>query len=216
MMIQAVFAMIANSEAMLADCEAMAVDALTYLFNLCAERIKHRPFTEKELSLPKAVRDRQRAKLRLYLELFPPLISVITLITVTIITLREAFGTLFGEGEAESEDVDIWIMLIFSGGNLLLDVVNVFCFARADQAFGLPAMSQRHVRDLVRMTSKGAEVVHNDDEDHYASENTPLVIGERDKGIERMESCFPEDQTYGVNLNMCSAWTVRMKENVRV
>ena len=34
--IQAVFAIIANSESMLADSEAMSVDALTYLFNLCA------------------------------------------------------------------------------------------------------------------------------------------------------------------------------------
>lgn len=46
--IQAGFAILANSESMLADCEAMAVDAMTYLFNLCAERIKNKPLTEEE------------------------------------------------------------------------------------------------------------------------------------------------------------------------
>jgi Co/Zn/Cd efflux system component len=40
---QAVFALIANSEAMLADSEVMSVDAFTYLFNLWAERIKKEP-----------------------------------------------------------------------------------------------------------------------------------------------------------------------------
>jgi hypothetical protein len=39
--VQTVFALIANSsEAMLADSEAMSVDAFTYLFNLWAERIE--------------------------------------------------------------------------------------------------------------------------------------------------------------------------------
>jgi Co/Zn/Cd efflux system component len=45
MSVQAVFALIANSEAMLADSEAMSVDAFTYLFNLWAERIKKEPQT---------------------------------------------------------------------------------------------------------------------------------------------------------------------------
>ena len=39
LILQAVFAIIAHSQSMLADCEAMGVDALTYLFNLLAERL---------------------------------------------------------------------------------------------------------------------------------------------------------------------------------
>lgn len=38
---QAIFAIIANSESMLADSEAMSVDALTYLFNLCAGKFAY-------------------------------------------------------------------------------------------------------------------------------------------------------------------------------
>jgi hypothetical protein len=45
MSVQAVFALIANSEAMLVDSEAMSVDAFTYLFNLWAERIKREPLS---------------------------------------------------------------------------------------------------------------------------------------------------------------------------
>mmetsp|Transcript_18139 Transcript_18139/g.20670 ORF Transcript_18139/g.20670 Transcript_18139/m.20670 type:complete len:120 (+) Transcript_18139:136-495(+) len=38
---QAFFAVLARSQAMLADCMAMSVDAFTYLFNLVAERLKY-------------------------------------------------------------------------------------------------------------------------------------------------------------------------------
>lgn len=205
MAVQAVFALIAHSQSMLADSEAMSVDALTYLFNMCAERIKNKPFTEHELSLPSPVRLRRRTMKRLYLELIPPLISVTTLIIVTVFVLRDSLQTLFGDqGEYDQadDDVDVSIMLLFSGINLLLDIVNVTCFARAHQAFGLQSMGLQpapvRAHDFVKMTSVGAEVEF---QPTVATEVTPLVV---DKIAETVE----KDSPFGANLNMCSAWTV--------
>lgn len=143
-LVQMVAALIARSQAMLADCEAMLVDAMTYLFNLCAERLKHRPLSDDEKRLPAVVRIRRRKKMRLYLELIPPLISVSTLIVLTGFVLNEAIRTLLGVengDEDEEEEPNVTLMFFFSALNLLLDVVNVTCFARAEVvALGLPVM----------------------------------------------------------------------------
>jgi len=48
---------------------------------------------------------------------------------------------LLGETLAEEDQPDLQLMLYFSTLNLLLDIVNVFCFAKADQAIGLPTVS---------------------------------------------------------------------------
>ena len=208
MAVQAFFALIANSESMLADSEAMSVDALTYLFNMCAERIKNQPYSERELSLPSPVRIRRRTMKRLYLELVPPLISVTTLVIVTIYVLNDSIHTLFGadgEFEKSKDDVDVGIMLLFSGINLLLDIVNVTCFARAQQAFGLQTVGsqsadRKQIRknDLIKMTSVGAEVEFHCS---IATESTRLVLDEKADEMEK-------ENPYGPNLNMCSAWTV--------
>jgi hypothetical protein len=52
---------------MLADSEAMSVDALTYLFNMFAEGIKNRPLSPYELSLPSHICKRRRTMKPLYL-----------------------------------------------------------------------------------------------------------------------------------------------------
>jgi Co/Zn/Cd efflux system component len=212
MAVQAVFALIANSESMLADSEAMSVDALTYLFNMCAERIKKQPYSEHELSLSKPIRERRRTMKRLYLELVPPFISVTTLIAVTVVCLRDSYLKLFGEdGEYDStEQVDVGLMLIFSALNLLLDIVNVACFARADQAFGLPSMSGFDAQpsvDFVRMSTRGGFEVELQGDDFAVTEASPLNAN---------DSSPPEDTFYGINLNMCSAWTVSNNKNMTV
>lgn len=143
MMTQAFFAVMAKSESMLADSMAMSVDAFTYLFNLAAERLKHRSNLQYEnLSMEEA--KRRKKILRLYLEFFPPMISVTTLIIVSFNALMEAVHTLIdspmlrlGKGEDISqEEPDVKIMIFFSALNLGLDVMNVLCFARV-QNFSL-------------------------------------------------------------------------------
>lgn len=210
--LQAVFATIAHSQSMMADSEAMSVDAFTYLFNLLAERIKNRPPTPEELKLPLAVRQHRRKMIRLYLELFPPLLSVITLICVTIAVSVKAWRTLYGDLEAEEEDVSATLMFIFSLGNLLLDVVNVTCFARAQQAYGL----QR-------------KVDNNDDDDscrddEEAHENSKLLGNGTDNKLTVVDTSSAEhlardslfEKAFGrVNLNMCSAWTHIVADTMR-
>jgi hypothetical protein len=191
---------------MLADSEAMSVDALTYLFNACAERIKKRPFSEAELELPLRVRNYRRELRRLYLELVPPTISVSALLIITFYTLKEAYSTLEGDEEGnDEEDVSIGIMLFFSTANLLLDVVNVTCFARAGSAFGLEVIKRENT--AIRRTMSGE-----------AAENMSL-LGNGDTNVDKNDGenygtttsiSRPEGPPELVNLNMCSAWTVRL------
>jgi Co/Zn/Cd efflux system component len=195
--IEAVFAIIAGSQSMLEDAEAMSVDALTYLFNLYAERIKHRPYSEEELEMPAHTREYRRQLSRLYLELVPPLISVCTLIVVTVLATRDAYDTLRQDEAGGEDDVDVNIMIIFSGLNLLLDIVNVFCFARARQAFGLSDMRRESITSGRRQNPIAVEM------------DSLLTNGDQNNHRLKASSKF-EDSEGGllVNLNMCSAWTV--------
>lgn len=202
LLLEAVFAIIANSNAMLEDAEAMSVDALTYLFNLCAERIKHRPYSEKELALPQNVREYRREMLRLYLELIPPLLSVITLVVVTAFAIQDAVETISQPEDVPEEDVNVAMMFWFSAANLVLDFVNVGCFARAHQAFGLTT-----VRREAAPTSFSLRGLPE-------SERTSLLKSDNGDYEEDVEEQTSMDAGMGeqllVNLNMCSAWTVRV------
>jgi Co/Zn/Cd efflux system component len=201
-LLQFVFALAANSEAMLADCAAMSVDAVTYLFNFCAERLKRREDTEEEKLLSPEVLHRWRKLRRLYLELFPPLISVATLVVVTILTLKKAIQIIVEDGRDIKNLPDVQIMLVFSALNLLLDALNVTCFARAeDQVVGWPTMCQHHDSEvhteMAGLLSKGSD--ENDATASYSATDTELSTQEDDESTASHE----------MNLNMCSAWTVR-------
>lgn len=223
MSVQAVFALIANSEAMLADSEAMSVDAFTYLFNLWAERIKREPQSGHDSSV--VLYNYRQELRRLYLELIPPAISVATLIVVTVFTLKDALKTMRGQGSGEEDqDVDISIMLFFSGLNLLLDVVNVTCFARADSAFGLNVMRHKGVsfsdsirRSLRPSLSSNQSILTERNADE-SSNLLPLAGSEMELETATTTTSFASstsdqppstsDQPNDlVNLNMCSAWT---------
>lgn len=140
MILQGSFSVIAKSEAMMADTMAMSVDAFTYLFNLGAERLKHRHSkVDKSHEVSNQESARRRKVFRLYLEFIPPLLSVSALIVVSIQALREATHTIMisyqsrDEVEDENEDTpNVNLMLCFSALNLMLDIFNVTCFAKAD------------------------------------------------------------------------------------
>lgn len=177
MMTQAFFAVMAKSESMLADSMAMSVDAFTYLFNLVAERLKHRSSSQYEnLSVEEA--KRRKKILRLYLEFFPPMISVTTLIIVSFNALMEAVHTLIdppmlrlGKGEDISqEEPDVKIMIFFSALNLGLDVMNVLCFARV-QNFSLTG--NRTVKDDEE--SKHIFPIADDDEEVLHLDSTNML-----------------------------------------
>ena len=143
MTIQAFFAIAAKSQSMLADSMAMSVDAFTYLFNLAAERLKHRsPHHFQYLSLEET--KRRKKIIRLYLEFIPPMISVCALVVVSTQALLDAVSTIIGPPEMSGdssvgvakEEPNINIMLIFSSLNLGLDLLNVICFSKV-QNFSL-------------------------------------------------------------------------------
>lgn len=205
-MFQTVFALMANSQAMLADSEAMAIDALTYAFNACAERFKTRPISEPESRLAPQVLSHKRELRRLYLELIPPLISVSALVTITILTLDEASTSLFHPDEADDNDevVSITIMLIFSAANLLLDLVNVTCFARADSAFGLNIMS--HENEIIRDQLHSPQIQRGEETAGLLqSSSTATRHSYGSDGL--LRSTDVNNEGSPVNLNMCSAWT---------
>lgn len=146
--VQFIFAFIAESQAMIGDSVAMIVDAITYLINFCAERTKNQFESESEQLVKETSesliiqRQRKQRKLTLKLEIIPPLISVTTLIIVTIIVTRKAILVLLSETGSNAinaslqQQPNVDIMLGFSAANLLLDFVNVFCFAKSKHLLG--------------------------------------------------------------------------------
>jgi len=214
--VQFFFAFLAHSQSMLCDCIAMSVDVISYFVNFMAERLKHGHHSDNPQQL--------RLK-RLYLELLPPGLSVITLIVVTAMALQVAIETLINayRGHDTASPPDVKIMLLFSGFNLLLDVLNVTCFARADQAVGLPG---QHGNEDIHVHFDRPHEHH--DLKTSASETTPLVVSRPNNSksnspvysatsSSRQDSTVVEDDddssissevdTKGLNLNMCSAWT---------
>jgi hypothetical protein len=129
---QAIFALIAKSQAMLADSMAMSVDAFTYLFNLSAEKLKHRSNrTDVAEDVPLEERKRRKKILRLWLEIVPPSISVTALVYVSTQTLMEAIATLKNPSlDGSDDEPDVNLMLLFSALNLALDMMNVSCFSK--------------------------------------------------------------------------------------
>ena len=144
------------------------------------------------MSMSEDLREYRRELQRLYLELIPPFLSVATLIVVTVFAIRDAVDDLSQEDEDREEDVNVKIMLVFSGANLLLDVANIACFARAHQAFGLTGVRREHgaTRYSVREPSELERLVRDDGQDDDDS-----LDGQTGGG-------------FMYNLNMCSAWTV--------
>ena len=193
--VQISYALRANSSAMIADSAAMFVDAGTYLCNMLAERLKSQTPTDDEKGL--SPHDLQlRIKLQtLYLELFPPLVSVVTLLYVTVTTFKGATFTLMHRDQQEENTTDqpnLKVMMVFSAMNLLLDIVNVTCFARAQYAVLTPLNFETR------------------------NEKTPLISNiDETLASTSIETIFADDElsdTDPMNLNMCSAWTVRLFE----
>ncbi len=200
---------------MMADCAAMTVDAITYLFNYFAERIKHRSAPEADQQLDPEVLKRRRKLQILYLELIPPLVSVTTLAAVTIVSLKQAIEVLVEDGVV-SKPPDVFIMTIFSLLNLLLDGVNVCCFARAeDQVVGLPASfygsTEEQARDeetevtamLKKGDAAGDATIYTSVAPEADLDSTNTSFGMIDEDDDRSSK-----STNRLNLNMCSAWTV--------
>lgn len=185
--VQGVFAVIAKSEAMMADCLAMGVDALTYLFNLFAERLKNNPpVLGNTHNLSTIELTRRRKEMRLYLEFIPPVISVMTLVIVSVQVMNDAINTIIEAqrppimassvigvttsgsqeqtttgGEIDDEP-NMPLMFLFSALNLLLDVINVTCFAKAKNFSFLAALGSGFGINLQKQEDDLEDVDIND------------------------------------------------------
>lgn len=209
--VQSIAAYLANSQAMLGDSAAMAVDAFTYGFNLVAERwknqenekhgmeLKSRFSLEKETQVEakrrhehERERDRAQRETNVILEMVPPLISVLTLILVTLWILKTAVDTLLCDVPL-SQLPNLTVMLTFSTINLLLDILNVVCFAKANHAFGYNYKYNTLQEDGEEETIGKERAIHHGD----------------------MSSISTSEHDKEANLNMCSAYTHVFADTVR-
>mmetsp|Transcript_82 Transcript_82/g.118 ORF Transcript_82/g.118 Transcript_82/m.118 type:complete len:357 (+) Transcript_82:105-1175(+) len=232
--------LIAKSQAMVGDSSAMVIDSLTYLFNSYAEKIKNKSLKEsvdENLSTAeKKLRRLERTRQRLWLEIIPPLCSVMTLIVLTIYIIIDAFNTLskldYEAGENDSsEEPDIGVMFFFSALNLALDIMNVTCFARAKHAFGFAVIDKdrhRYVlaydgslhnemadsmkRERSEVDFAGLQTDQDDSPENYCS------ISEPEKSVTALHvlpSVDEEEESDDINLNMCSAYTHVFADTLR-
>lgn len=108
-------ARIAKSEALLADCVSMAVDALTYFMNIGVEMLKgtkaHRPA-----------------------QMIVPLISISLLSYFTIGVILEATPNLHNYDGAD--DVNPWIVFAFACWGIVFDVASIYFFWRNAKKMG--------------------------------------------------------------------------------
>lgn len=211
---------------MLTDCAAMTVDCVSYLINFCAERLKHKktsPSSDATTGQQLSSYERHyRKKMRLLiLELAPPCISVFTLVVVTVIAIDQAVTTLLDHDPSDNgPQPNLFLMLLFSSMNFVLDGVNVLCFARADQTNGLweglsAGMRPKEYCDKCEAKHESpcdkTPTAKNGD----ATENTHLLqeTGAIDTSTLSMEESEEDELSVasqgsrGLNLNMCSAWT---------
>eukprot|EP00584_Thalassiosira_punctigera_P007639 CAMPEP_0172528634 /NCGR_PEP_ID=MMETSP1067-20121228/2968_1 /TAXON_ID=265564 ORGANISM="Thalassiosira punctigera, Strain Tpunct2005C2" /NCGR_SAMPLE_ID=MMETSP1067 /ASSEMBLY_ACC=CAM_ASM_000444 /LENGTH=377 /DNA_ID=CAMNT_0013312583 /DNA_START=149 /DNA_END=1282 /DNA_ORIENTATION=- len=181
--VQTVVALIAQSAAMMGDTAAMAVDALTYGFNLYAERKKNEDNEEnhrvEELEIELSAgsledgatyakaHDDERIKLErnlrmrrrhLKLELVPPIMSVSILLVVIGIVFHESIRTLILDAHRSKQEQSIpnlKLMMTFSVLNLGLDLMNVTCFARAKHLMGYNTEDNKEVEGVQKYNEVG-------------------------------------------------------------
>lgn len=185
MILEGIFAIIGHSQSMLADALAMSVDAFTYLFNLVAERLKHKTKWFGPTSISPEQRKRHRKLVRLYLEFIPPLISVTALVCVSAQAFYEAVSTIMGKSKSDEDDANdtpnVDLMFFFSALNLLLDVLNVFCFSKV-QNFSISSIRLMtgggKIKIQVGKDSSTQKVTEVDDEDNRSKSPSILIEGD--------------------------------------
>jgi hypothetical protein len=157
----------------------------------------------------------------LQLELVPPLISATVLMIVTAVVLHEAIRVLILDAHrqrSEQGDPNLNLMLGFSIVNLLLDGLNVFCFAKAKHLFGYETVERNNPH---QPSTNGAKTVSHQNRsfsDHTTRNNRDYVEVDTNEGSEGSEDDFNSSHLIGegelhdergnTNLNMCSAYTV--------
>jgi Co/Zn/Cd efflux system component len=240
---QLVFAFIAGSAAMKGDSAAMIVDAVTYLFNWMAERRKNcfdelydaskllqqqdveQNNGEDPVVLRSAayIRNRDKRKLTVQLEIVPPLFSILSLVSVTVYIIHKSVTTLILDANrpvSEQAVPNLKIMLTFSSMNLALDILNVTCFARAKHLLGYATVERVHDHSSCPKevtpctTSHGSNTSHNDGDTAVVC-CTDLCLYKNPPPDGSSSHCHSHYDKDHANLNMCSAYTHVMADTLR-
>lgn len=139
---QVVAAEMANSEALMADCVSMAVDALTYFLNIFVELRKGEPMHR-------------------HLQLLVPSVSIGILVYFTVDMIFEARETLLSPSQ-ERDDVNPWIVGGFAVWGIIFDLFALAAFmrnAKADQQQD-DTLRSGESRDSFASSEGGEQLVH--------------------------------------------------------
>lgn len=214
------FAIVAKSEAMMGDSAAMMVDSLTYLFNYLAEvqkkelhQISLASFHQHDQARASYLRLRYIRKRTLRIEIIPPTLSVATLIVVTAFVLHKAVHVLMLDRyrpRSEQSNPNLGIMLIFSVINLLLDIINVACFAKAQHLFGFPTSESGKYYSPIQ-----ADDYVGQDDSTIEMQSFSVNLPHKHLPPPTRSSTTISEQHERANLNMCSAYTHIFADTLR-
>lgn len=181
-------ALVANSQSMLADTGAMSVDICSYALNWFAERKKANVSEKRQ---------------QLLLELLAPSFSVIALLVITIYSFHGSLITLI-PGHSfvpPSDQPNLIIMLVFSSLNLVLDILNVSCFARAKKLFGFKVSPMTVALDH-KPQSQRNECMSPSNADDFLVDDTESIC---EKGM--IHSVDQKDPSYKNSTNPCEVYS---------
>jgi len=226
--VQMAVAVVAQSQSLFGDSAIMIVDSLTYLFNWIAEVRKGR-YDEALITFARttrkakgnnngsssssrmdahelqAIRERTKRKIVLQMEIFPPIVSMMSLLVVvfflfnrSVRALRDDLSSQQQQQQQSSDDDDdgdqhhdddpnVQIMMGFAFFNLFLDILNFTCFARVrHHLLGFPAADSSGITTKAITTTTATAttqpvVISSDDETDNAESNVP--VSSRDTGI---------------------------------
>jgi len=132
-------AIIANSLALLGDCGSMAVDTISYAVNLWAECVE--------------IEHQQRN------QLIATSLSILVLLAITGYVIYSAIVILL-EGEADDDDVNVYIVFAFALGGLLFDFIGLYALWRGKKEesttagnLNLYSAGMHVLADLMRSTT---------------------------------------------------------------
>jgi Co/Zn/Cd efflux system component len=132
-------AVVTKSNALIADCHCMLVDALSYFLNMWVE-----------LAPP---------SLKAPLRLTVPCISLTVLAVLTGLSIQDAVDVFSGTGD--EDEVNPWIVWSFGVAGILFDVISIYAFWRNKRRGVLPVnmlAAFMHVgADLIRSTTTTIE-----------------------------------------------------------
>lgn len=219
--LQSVIAYISGSQALMGDSAAMLVDALAYGFNWMAERRKM-SYTPHPTESPR-VQQRNLRKTTLLWELVPATISITTLGIVSGVVLKDAIIVLVLDAKRSAADQstpNVDLMMAFACFNLVLDIVNVSCFASANHALGYATMTEDIVDQAndPHMDSNHERIRQHSGSsaNNFNSEgDLELTSGDYADEDQHPENGCESVQDSQTNLNMCSAYTHVFADTLR-